>query len=1007
MRKFLAMCLGLMALCLITPPHIAFAQSGKYEVKGVVIDNTGTPVIGASVVEQGTVNGVTTDVNGQYALKVKDASSVIEISFVGCKTVQLVASSTDLRRVSLVEDLMSLDDVVVIGYGTVKKNDMTGSIIAVKAEPNNRGALTSPQEMLRGKIPGVQITSTNGAPGSGSEIRIRGGASLSAYNDPLIVIDGVPISRDAGVGMSNGLATVNPNDIETFTVLKDASATAIYGSRASNGVILITTKKGSGSCPRVSYNGSVSIKHNYNTMDVMNAAQFKEYLTTALPSLADKSNELFGNADTDWQNEIFKVGVSTDHNVSMYGTIADFMPFRASVGYTYDGGTVKTSDNQKGTVDISLSPKFLKDHLSINVNAKGIYNKGNYADGGAVGAAVYYDPTQDVYNRNADGSIDYSKHNGYFNWDSTLPAENPLSMLYDKWDQNHSYRALGNVQIDYKVHGLEELSFNLNLGLDITSTKGDKGNKPGSVFANRDSKDSYKTYGRYDTYDNLHRNQLLDFYANYAKEFGKHNLNIMAGYSWSNNYLSTNTSNFGRLAAATADGALQEEQIAFSHDASRNVLVSFYGRLNYSIASKYLFTATIRADGSSRFVDDNRWGYFPSAAFAWNIANENFMKSSQLFSALKLRLGWGVTGQQEFGDTYAAKSYSVISNNETNQYPLGNGQYYYPLKPQAFNKDLKWEQTTTYNVGLDFGLFNGRINGSADVYYRKTKDLISNINVPLLSNFSNYVYQNIGNMKNRGVEVALNFIPVQTKDWQLNIGLNGTYQNVEITGLANGSIDVGSAGGGTGNMAQRHQVGYAPYTFYLWQQAYDSDGKAIENAIVDRNGDGVISNGDRYMTNKSPNPDFLYGVSVKLNYKNWDFGFNGHGTAGNYMFNDVLRGTATTYYTDVINKGYLINTQPVTNKYGFNNTTEVSSKLSDLYLESASFFRLDDINLGYTFQNLGYRGQMSIRVAAGVQNVFVLTNYSGLDPECSVAGGIDGNIYPRPRIYSLRVGINF
>ena len=1005
--KRLLMCVAIALMCVITPP-LALAQGGK-EVKGVVVDASGLPVIGASVAEVGTLNGTMTDIQGQYELTVKDNNSVVEISFVGYKTVQLVASSAELARITLEEDAMGLDEVVVIGYGTVKKNDMTGSVIAVKAEELNRGALTSPQELLRGKVPGVNIVSGNGAPGAGAEIRIRGGASLSAYNDPLIVIDGVPVAREAGVGMSNGLATVNPNDIESFTVLKDASATAIYGSRASNGVILITTKKGSNGKPRVSYNGSVSVKHNYNTMDMMNAEEFKNHILTVAPDLADKSNALFGTANTDWQDQIFRLGIATDHNVSITGSAAENkLPYRASIGYVYDGGTILKSDNQRVTADVSLAPKFLKDHLSVNFNAKGIYNRANYIDGGVIGSAVYYDPTQSPYVYDENGSVDYSTDNGYNNWSTSLTARNPLAMLYDQWDGNNSLRALGNIQLDYKVHGFEDLSFNLNLGLDVTSTKGDKGNMPGSIFANTDSDGKYVTRGRYSNYKNMHMNQLLEFYANYKKEIGIHSINAMLGYSWSKNHSETTNSNFGRIAPADPTLTLWDiEQIGdTTYSASRNALVSFYGRINYSIDSRYLFTATMRADGSSRFVGKNRWGFFPSAAFAWNIAQEDWLKDSEVVSALKFRLGWGVTGQQEFGDNYAAIQFSTISQNPNTQYPLGPDQFFYPVRPNVYNESLKWEETTTYNAGLDFGFINGRINGSVDAYYRKTNDLISYVNIPLGANFSNYVYQNIGSMENKGVEVSLNFIPVETKDWNLQIGLNGTWQQTKLTALPSAYIDLGGAGGGTGNTVQRHQVGYTPHTFFVWEQVYDQNGNPIQNAVVDRNQDGQITNEDRYMSNKSPNPDFFYGVSLKLSYKNWDFGFNGHGTVGNYMFNDVLRSGATAYYRDVIDKGYLVNTFAAGAKYGFTTNSTTAQCLSDMFLENASFFRLDDINLGYTFRNVG-QCNTQIRVAAGVQNVFVLTKYSGLDPESSVAGGIDGNIYPRPRIFSVRLGINF
>ena len=1003
------MCVAITLLCVIIPP-LALAQGGK-EVKGVVVDAGGVPVIGASISEVGTLNGTMTDIQGQFVLTVKDNNAVVEISFIGYKTVQLVASSAELARVTLQEDAMGLDEVVVIGYGTVKKNDMTGSVIAVKAEELNRGALTSPQELLRGKVPGVNIVSGNGAPGAGAEIRIRGGASLSANNDPLIVIDGVPVAKEAGVGMSNGLATVNPNDIESFTVLKSASATAIYGSRASNGVIIITTKKGAKGTPRVAYNGSVSVKHNYNTMDMMNAEEFKNHILTVAPDIADKSNALFGTADTDWQKEIYRLGIATDHNVSITGSAAqEKLPYRASIGYVYDGGTIKKSDNQRITADVSLAPKFLKDHLSVNFNAKGIYNRANYIDGGVIGSAVYFDPTQSPYNYNADGAVDTTLHNGYFNWGTDLTAVNPLSMLYDQWDGNEALRAIGNLQLDYKVHGFEDLSFNLNLGLDVTSTNGNKGNMPGSIFANRDGGDDgkYKTRGRYSSYNNLHTNQLLEFYANYNKEVNNHSINAMLGYSWSKNYSETTNRNFGRI--APADPTLSLFDVTQIGDttlsASRNALVSFYGRVNYAYDSRYLVTFTMRADGSSRFVGKNRWGYFPSAAVAWNIAQESWLKDSEAVSALKLRLDWGITGQQEFDDIYAAVQFATISQNPTTQYPLGPDQFYFPVRPNAYNESLKWEETTTYNVGLDFGFFRGRINGSVDAYYRQTDDLISYVNVPLGANFSNYVFQNIGAMENKGVEVSLNFIPVETEDWNLQIGLNGTWQQTKITELPSAYIDLGGAGGGTGNTVQRHQVGYSPYTFYVWQQVYDAEGNPVQNALVDRNQDGQITNEDRYMSNKSPNPDFFYGVSLKLAYKNWDFGFNGHGTVGNYMFNDVLRGSATAYYRDVIDKGYLVNTQAAGAKYGFTANPTTAQSLSDMFLEDASFFRMDDINLGYTFRNVG-QCKTQIRVAAGVQNVFTLTKYSGLDPESSVAGGIDGNIYPRPRIYSVRLGINF
>ena len=1007
MRKFLNMCLFVMLFGVMNA-NLVVAQETRLQIKGVVVDSSGEPLVGVTVVEEGTTNGTITDLYGQFVLSVKGKESVIAMSCIGYKDRQLVASSKELLRVVMEDDQMALDEVVVIGYGTVKKNDMTGSVVSVKADNTNRGAVTSPQEMLRGKVPGVNITSPSGAPGGGGEIRIRGGASLSANNNPLIVIDGVPVANDAAPGMPNGLAMINPDDIASFSVLKDASATAIYGSRASNGVILITTKKGEGDRPHISYNGSTSIKHNFKKMDMMSADQFKDYMThVASSDMADKLGGLFGDANTDWQDEIYRVAVSTAHNVSLYGSaVKGKLPYRLSMGYNYDQGTVRETDNRSVTMDVNLSPKFLDNHLSVTLNAKGIYNKANYTGNDAIGSAVTFDPTHGPYRYNEEGLVDTSVENGFWNWASELTGVNPLTLLYDRWNGNRSYRAIGNVQLDYKVHGFEALSFNLNLGLDITSTKGDNGVNMNSVFANRDGDALFKGRGRYNKYTNLHRNQLLEFYMNFQKEWGVHNLNMMAGYSWSMNHNSGREWNYGRMAPADDSYLFDSKLISTKTPAARNALVSFYGRLNYSIASRYLFTATVRADGSSRFVGNNRWGVFPSAAFAWNIAQEKFLKDSKALSALKLRLGWGVTGQQEFAGIYDALSYAIISQDPTTQYPLGPDGLYYPVKPQPFNSNLKWEETTTYNVGLDFGFLNGRINGSLDAYIRKTDDLISRVNVPMGGNFSNAVYQNIGSMENKGVEFSLNVIPLQSEKWHMELGFNGTFQKTKIESLPTDVIEVGGSGSGTGNFLQLHKVGYTPYTFYLWQQAYDSNGTPIQNALVDRNGDGVINNSDRYMTNKSPNPDFYYGINFKLSYKNWDFGFNGHGAVGNYMFNDVMSGMVTTDYNDVFNKGYLINTHRSVPQYGFSGTSSTAQKMSDLFLEDASYFRMDDINLGYTFRNVSQRG-MTIRLAVGVQNVFVITNYDGLDPESSVASGIDSNIYPRPRIYSVRLGINF
>ncbi|MDO4758820.1 MAG: TonB-dependent receptor [Rikenellaceae bacterium] len=1013
MRKFLAMCLGMMLLGIVTP-HLALAQ-GKYEVKGVVVDATGIPVIGATVIEAGTVNGTTTDLDGQYVLNVKDANSVIQISYIGYKTVELAASSSLLKNLTLEEDLMTLDEVVVIGYGGVKKSDMTGSVVAIKAEDVNRGAVTSPDQLLLGKVPGLLVTPASGEPGTGAAIRIRGNASLNASNDPLIVIDGVPVTGDGGAGMGNPLATVNPDDIDTYTVLKDASATAIYGSRASNGVIIITTKKGKGKQLQVSYNSSYTVKTNSDEIDVMSGTEFANYLTNHYNAGNDSDNakiqSLLGYNgkvyNTDWQDLIYRTAFATDHALSVYGNNEKgTFPYRVSVGANYDQGTVEGGDNTRLNANVNLAPKFLDDHLTVNINVKGVYNKANWTNN-AVYDALTYDPTKPVHFLNADGSVNYGLANGYFNHGNfddqgnfqpeTNANTNPMSSLNDYVNYSSTWRSIGNVQLDYKIHGLEDLRLNLNLGYDLSESRGTNYNKLGS-FANikAGSEDAYTNWRNYNA------NTLLEFYANYNKELGIHRLDVMAGYSWQRNYVKTQSISYynSNRDEYTTGSSTEDARRPYPKE---YYLVSFFGRINYAIDSRYLFTFTLRNDGTSRFSEDNRWGLFPSAAFAWNIAQEKFLQDSKTLSALKLRLGWGQTGQQDIGSNYYPyfPLYNYVNNGNA-QYMPGIGG---TLAPQAFNRNIKWETTTTYNAGIDFGFLQGRINGAVDYYYRQTEDLLSEIDVPTGSNFTNRLMSNIGEMKNQGVEVSLNLIPVQTEDWNLTINLNGTWQQTEIGDLNDNFVKVGSSLSGTGGNSSVHYKGFAPYTFYLYQQAYDANGKPIKDTFIDRNGDGQISEDDKYITGRSATPDFYYGLSVQLNYKNWDFGFNGHGSIGNYAINKLAIDNMSTY-VGTLSYNYLRNLNEYNFRTGFTGATTTDQAYSDLFIENASFFRLDDINLGYTFREVG-KSKMNIRVAASCQNVFTITDYSGLDPEMNNNDGVYSTLIPRPRLYTLRLNINF
>ena len=1020
MRKFLTMCLGLAILAMAIPAQV-FAQS-KYEVKGVVVDTTGTPVIGASVVEQGTTNGVTTDLNGQYVLRVQSAESVVAITYIGYKTQTLVASSELLKNVVLEEDSEMIDDVVIIGYGTVKKDDLTGSVVAVKADELNRGAVVSTQDMMQGKVPGLQVIPGDGGPNSSPKMRIRGISSLNANQNPLVVIDGVPIASDMGGGMTNPLSLVNPNDIESFSVLKDASAAAIYGSRASNGVIIITTKKGKGNKVNASYNGSLSVSQNSATLPVMSADEFRNYVTTAYPedtAMGKSIAGMLGDASTDWQSLIFRTALTHDHNASVYGNYKSDkveLPYRASLGYTGQQGTLHTAKYDRVTLDFNVAPKFLDDHLTVSVSGKGVYSNERNASSGAVGEAAFFNPTMPAYEYDKNGEIDYLKTNGYFQYGSwtgsgmfipnSLASNNPLSTLYDQENTKNAYRFLGNAQIDYKVHGFEALRFNLNLGTDYVKSNSMNMTMPGSrsAWSNADN----VGWGGYSKGFGKNYNNLLEFYGNFNETYGKHFIDATVGYSWQHVYGGGNSYGYFNK----RDGDVENPKHDTTYRAEESFIVSFFGRVNYSYDSRYLLTVSLRADGSSKFAKANRWGIFPSMAFAWNAKNESFLEGVDAVSTLKVRLSYGETGQQEIGNYMYLAGYF----QSTDQYDMafmGKDGYYHYYTPRAYDPNIKWETTVTYNAGIDFGFWDGLVNGSIDIYRRDTRDLLNNVTTPLGANFGDTIMTNIGTMRNQGVEFSLDFNPVRTADWSLRFGINGTFQDTKFVQLDNNTsssdyaVYMGGPSRGTGGAGMvMHKEGCKPYTFYTFRQVYDADGKPIQNAMWDKSGDGIIGQDDRYNTGKSPLPDFFFGLNLKLNYKNWDFGFNGHGSIGNYAFNDIWSTHSTSYIN--INSGTIGNYIKFDDQHttGWVESNSQEQWASDLFLENASFFRLDDINLGYTFNNVNNSG-LDLRIAAGVQNVFVITKYSGLDPEVSSDLGIDGTIWPRPRIYSVRLNLNF
>lgn len=990
-------------LCMVCLSVTTMAQ-GNYTVRGEVHDETGQPIIGATVIQKGTSHATVSDVDGKFALSVPSASTPIVISFLGYKSEEHEAGSPIFNApLQLAVDAQTISNVVVVGYGTLRKSDMTGSVAVVKSDLESLGATTSASDLLLGKVPGLQITPGNGQPGAGTSIRIRGGASLNASNNPLVVIDGVPVAENAGSGMSNPLAVVNPNDIASMTVLKDASSTAIYGSRGSNGVIIITTKKGStyspsgvGSDFRLSYNSNYSVNVNSKEVPTLKADEFREFMNTYWSTNAEAMATV-GTASTDWQKEIFRPAFATDQFLSGSGNVSgkhNSLGYRISAGYTGEDGTLKNSHFDRYTASVNLSPRFLDNHLSIDVNVKGTITDERKVDQGVIGGAAFFNPTLPIYKDYPD-----NKYNGYYTIESnTLAPQNPLAILNDQYDHARSMRSIGNIQIDYKMHFLPELRANLNLGYDITASEGRNGVNVNSSQAWRDG--DYPGIGRYNNWSNLRRNQLLDFYLNYAKDINKNRVDVMLGYSWQHFYSDNHNTQFPNNAPNEDNPVYQRS------DATENYLVSFFGRANYSYDNRFLVTATVRYDGSSRFSKNNRWGLFPSVALGWNLAQESWLKGSAVGN-LKLRASWGITGQQELSNDYPYLANYDISN-QYSQYQFGN-TFFPLLKPLAYDENIRWEQTETYNIGLDFGAWDNRLTASVDLYQKYTKDLLNTISVPAGSNFSNQVLTNIGNLENKGIEISIAGDIIRTKDWNWNLGLNATVNSTKITKLTATDdpnylgIQFGSISAGTSTNAMIHAVGHTPNSFYVYQQAYDAAGNPMQNVMVDRNQDGMINDADRYVF-QSSTPKMYFGISTALSFRNWDLAINAHGSLGNYLYNDFRGAHSTT--RDAYNApGFSTNVTNFYKETGFTKSNQVQQNLSDYWVEDASFLRLDNVTLGYNFQNLFKCERLNGRLSFTAQNLFVVTNYSGMDPENS--RGIDGVIWPRPRTFILGLTLNF
>lgn len=998
-----------------------FAQEGL--VSGTVKDaNDGTTLPGASVVVKGTTKGTVTDVDGAFSLSIAP-NSLLVISFIGYESQELMAQPNTTVNVSLKLESTVLSELVVIGYGVVKKKDATGSISAVNSESFNRGLISSPSGLLSGKVAGVQVSSNGGAPGTSSTVKIRGGSSLSASNTPLYVIDGVPISNDVPGGTLDPLNNINPNDIETFTVLKDASATAIYGSRASNGVIMITTKKGKegGTVPiRINYSGKFSYQQIPKTIGVLSTDEFTNMIKERYPERVDMLGTwtdpegnpvVWGNlpdpADregytqtihsTDWQDEIYQNAFAMDHALSIYGAYK-VLPYRLSIGYTDQDGILKTSNFKRTTVGLSLTPTLLDEHLKVNFNVNGAFIKHAFANQGAIGAAVQMDPTKPV--NSLDGT-----YGGYWAWldnngiPLTQPTSNPMSLLNLTDDKSDANRTFGNLQLDYKLHFLPDLRANVNFGYDYSKNSGNRYIPPYAAS----SYNATDGGGEDNEYSNKQENKLFDFYLNYVKDVPSLNsrFDVMGGYSYQNFYTSSESLNSNVpifIDPVTGDSTGQSlKQVEYIDKGEYN-LQSFFGRFNYSYDEKYLLTFTLRTDATSRFHPDNRWGLFPALGLGWKINDEAFMKDSKTISQLKLRLGWGITGQQDVGGYYDYMGRYTYSNIYAT-YIIGDDTIT-TLRPEGYNENLKWEETTTWNIGLDYGFLKDRIYGSLDFYVRNTKDLLSWVPVPAGSNLSNYINRNIGELQNKGFEFTIAAKAISKENLSWDIGFNFTYNKNEITELYQGaSIPTGGISGGVGNNIQEQAVGQATNTFYVYEQVYDENGNPIEGLFVDRNGDGEITTADKYYFHK-PAPDYYFGITSNLSWKAWDFYFAGRANFGNFVYNNVEseNGWLNRMYRS--EGPYLSNITSASSETNF----ETASYFTDYWIQDASFFRMDEITLSYTFKKL-MKDRLDIRLAATVNNAFVITNYTGLDPE--VANGIDGNIYPRSRVWMLGVNLLF
>ncbi|MCW3078661.1 MAG: SusC/RagA family TonB-linked outer membrane protein [Segetibacter sp.] len=969
---------------------LTYAQTRT--INGTVTDTAGTGVPGITVSARGASAVTATGTNGTFSITLPTAATALIFTGVGFQQQEVTLGDQTTLTVTLRSVAANLSEVVVIGYGTQRRRELTGSIATVTSRDFQQGAITSPEQLIAGKVAGVTITSNSGAPGAGSTIRVRGLASLNASNDPLIIVDGVPLSGYNISGAANPLSLINPNDIESFNILKDPSATAIYGSRASNGVVIITTKKGRAGKPVISFNTRFSVAQVYRNVDVLTPQQLRSFVDTSGNA---QQKALLGAANTDWQKEIYQPALTTDNNLGISGSV-NRIPYRVSVGYLNQQGVLKTDNLQRFSGSINVSPRLFTDHLRIDLNLKGSVAKTRFANQGAIGAAVAFDPTQPVHANNPFG--------GYFEWATIAQGNvvlnpnaprNPVALLEQRFDRSTVDRSFGNVAFDYRFHFLPDLHANLNLGYDIASSRG-------TIFVPEMAAQSYATGGTNNRYQQSTNNKVAEFYFAYTKTIAalKSNVSATAGYG----YYDNQTKNFAFPSFSARGDTIPGSVPVFGFDIPRNTLISYFGRLIYTLNAKYILALSLRTDGSSRFAPESRWGVFPSVGFTWRVKDEAFLKNSTALSDLKLRLSYGVTGNQEIPYNYSyLPTYSL--SESASLYQFGN-TFYNMYTPAAYISNIRWEQTAATNVGIDYGFANNRITGSIEYYSKNTTNLLGPVNIPVGSNFTNLVTTNVGSLTNKGFEFSINASPVKNNRSSWDISLNYTRNTTRITELTlTGSSDsnfvgipVGSISGATGQNIQIHTVGYYPFSFFVYKQLYDKGGRPIEGSYEDLNGDGIINPNDQYRYRTSL-PGHVFGLNTSYTYGKWGVNTVVRANLGNYVYNNISANLGVQ--RNVLSpSGHLGNaTTDILNTNFYNNQYR-----SDYYIQNAAFARMDNVGVSYNVGRV-LNNKANLRLNANCQNVFVITKYKGTDPE--IYSGIDNNFYPRPRVYTLSLNLDF